>query len=243
MELARASGFQAIQKNTKEIGNFLGSGTIQPVMCRLTLCYALLLVSALAPAQNIFTVAGYPRTHRDSVDSAAALNAPLGSVYGLLIDRPTGRLLFNDESLVLRLEPDGSLLTIAGLGNQVVVPQLGGFAAPPVLGPASFLQPAVLRGMAEDSTGVLYLADAGAGRIYRVGLDGLVTTFAGGEALRLPDFRAMAGWQLRRASAPRAAWSSIPRAISISPKFIAIAFARSRLPASFPRCIRLRRRR
>jgi sugar lactone lactonase YvrE len=161
-------------------------------MCRLTLCYALLLVSARAPAQNIFTIAGYPRTHRDSVDSKPALNAPLGSVYGLLIDRPTGRLLFNDESLVLRVEPDGSLLTIAGLGNEVVVPQLGGFAAPPVLGPASFLQPAVLRGMAEDSTGALYLADAGAGRIYRVGLDGLVTTFAGG-GIAPPGFQSDGG--------------------------------------------------
>src|SRR5277367_1436758 len=110
-------------------------------------CCVLLLLATLAPAQNIFTVAGYPHTHRDSVDSQPALNAPLGSVYGLLIDKQTGRLLFNDEALVLRLEPDGSLLTIAGLGNEVVAPQLGGLAAPPVLGPASFFQPAVLRGM------------------------------------------------------------------------------------------------
>ncbi|HMD48193.1 MAG TPA: NHL repeat-containing protein [Bryobacteraceae bacterium] len=148
-------------------------------MSRLAPC-ALLLFGALAQAQNIFTIAGYPLTHRDSVDSQPALSAPLESVYGLLIDKPTGRLLFNDEALVLRLEPDGSLLTIAGFGPlPFQQPQIAGLAAPPVV-PASFIQPFVLRGMAEDSTGALYLADAGAGRVYRVGLDGLVTIFAGG---------------------------------------------------------------
>jgi sugar lactone lactonase YvrE len=131
--------------------------------------------------QNIFTIAGYPLTHRDSVDSRPALNAPLGSVYGLAIEKRTGRLLFNDQNLVLRLEPDGSLLTVAGLGLvSVPPPQVAGFASPPVITPASFLQPAILRGMAEDSTGALYLSDAGAGRVYRVGLDGMVTIFAGG---------------------------------------------------------------
>ena len=37
-----------------------------------------------------------------------------------------------------------------------------------------------LRGMAQDAAGAMYLADASAQRVYRVGLDGVVTTFAGG---------------------------------------------------------------
>ena len=140
---------------------------------------ALPLIATLAQAQNIFTIAGYPLTHRDSVDMQPALNAPLGSVYGVLIDKPTGRLLFNDESLVLALEPDGSLLTIAGFGANFV-PQIAAFATLPVVSPASILHPGILRGMVEDSTGALYLADAEAGLVYRVALDGSVTIFAGG---------------------------------------------------------------
>lgn len=169
------------------------TGTIQTVMSRSAPYCALLLFGALAQAQNIFTVAGYPLTHRDSVDTQPALNAPLGSVYGLLIDHATGRLLFNDETLVLRLEPDGSLLTIAGLGPlNLVPPQAAAFASSLAMGPASFLQPAVLRGMAEDTTGALYLADAGAGRVYRIGLDGLVTAFAGGGTAQ-PGFQSDGG--------------------------------------------------
>lgn len=34
--------------------------------------------------------------------------------------------------------------------------------------------------MAEDGAGALYVSDASAGRVYRIGGDGLVTTFAGG---------------------------------------------------------------
>jgi sugar lactone lactonase YvrE len=127
----------------------------------------------LANAQNIFSVAGLGYSHRDSVDGKPALDAPLGWVYGLLFDKTTGRLLFHDSVLVMRLEPDGSLLTLAGLGRF-----LDGDTADGT--PASFLQTSVLRGMAQDSTGALYVSDAEAGRVYRIALDGTVSTFAGG---------------------------------------------------------------
>lgn len=153
--------------------------TLSAAIGRISPAYCVLLLGMLAHAQNIFTVAGIPYSHRDSVDTQPALGAPLGSVYGVLIDKVTGRLLINDESLVLRLEPDASLLTLAGMGLRSIPPQLAGPAAPNSI-PASFLEPAVLRGMAEDSTGALYLSDADAGRVYRVGTDGTVTTFAGG---------------------------------------------------------------
>ena len=127
----------------------------------------------LASAQTIVTVAGLPYSHRAAIDGKPALSAPLGSVYGLLFDKLTGRLLLNDEFLVSRFEPDGTLLTMVGMGrgNDGTVTK-GTLAAG--------LHVGVFRGMAQDADGALYLADAGAGRVYRVGLDGVVTAFAGG---------------------------------------------------------------
>jgi trimeric autotransporter adhesin len=145
----------------------------------------LMLMSMLASAQNIFTIAGIPKSHRDDVDSQQALSAPLGSVYGLLIDKTTGRLIFNDQLLVLRLEPDGSLLTLAGNGtggySMAPLAPLSGGSGSSML--ASALTVSVWRGMAEDSSGALYLSDAGAGRVYKVTPAGIVTTFAGGGSL------------------------------------------------------------
>lgn len=144
---------------------------------------ALLLAGSVGEAQNIFTVAGIPYTHRQSVDSQPALMAPLGSVYGLLAGKLSGRVLFNDESLVVELQPGGSLLVRAGLGPQLnplaqLLTPAARFGASSAF-PASILQPGILRGMAEDSTGALYVSDAAFGAVYRIGLDGTVTLFAG----------------------------------------------------------------
>jgi sugar lactone lactonase YvrE len=150
---------------------------MERVSPKLCIAFALMLTGGLR-AQNIFTVAGIPKSHRDDVDGQMALNAPLGNVYGLLIDRATGRLIFNDEALVLRMEADGSLLTVAGLGaNGRTLAQLlaGGNLA-------SNLNFGVIRGMAQDSQGSLYISDAAGGRVYRIAGDGTVSTFAGGGA-------------------------------------------------------------
>lgn len=159
----------------------------------------LFLIGALVDAQNIYTVAGIPYTHRNSVDGQPALNAPLGAVYALLIDKPTGRLLFNDEILVERLEPDGTLLALVGSGPVV-------FRSPQSPGPsdlASALDIQDLRGMAEDAAGNLYLSDVGAGRVYRVALDGAVSVFAGGGTLD-PGFQSDGGpATAARLSSPR----------------------------------------
>jgi sugar lactone lactonase YvrE len=128
---------------------------------------------AMVSAQAIYTVAGLPRSHRMDVDGMPALNAALSGVYGLLFDKLTGRLLLHDGALVERLEPDGSLLTLVGNGEY----QDGSIADGTF---ASNLQTGVLRGMAQDAAGNLYLADAGLGRIFRVTPDGIVSTFAGG---------------------------------------------------------------
>jgi sugar lactone lactonase YvrE len=136
--------------------------------------YALIWVSlGLASAQSIVTVAGLPYSHRDAVDGKPALNAPLNVVYGILFDKLTGRLLIHDVSTLYRLEPDGTLLAMVGMGRWS-----DGTIADGTL--ASGLYAVTFRGMVQDATGALYLADASRQRVYRVGLDGVVTTFAGG---------------------------------------------------------------
>jgi sugar lactone lactonase YvrE len=136
--------------------------------------YALTWVSlGVASAQSIVTIAGLPYSHRDAVDGKPALSAPVNDVYGILFDKVTGRLLIHDVSTLFRLEPDGTLLAMVGMsrGND-------GTIADGTL--ASGLYGVTFRGMAQDATGALYLADASTQRVYRVGLDGVVTTFAGG---------------------------------------------------------------
>src|SRR6478609_5684222 len=144
---------------------------------RWLLTFSLAGLACAAHAQNIFSIAGVPYGHRKAVDGQPALNAPLDFVYGLLFDNTTGRLLFHDGALVERLEPDSSLLALVGRGQ----PQDGTTADGTL---ASNLRISVLRGMAQDAAGNLYLADAGAGRVYRVARDGRVSTFAGGGTRR-----------------------------------------------------------
>jgi sugar lactone lactonase YvrE len=136
--------------------------------------YALFWISlGITSAQTIFTVAGLPYSHRGAIDGKPALSAPLIPVYGILFDKLTGRLLLHDQTLVSRLEPDGTLLTMVGMGRGNDGISAGGTLA-------SGLYVGAFRGMAQDATGALYLSDASASRVFRVGLDGVVTTFAGG---------------------------------------------------------------
>ena len=164
---------------------------------RTLLLLTLLAAGMPASAQYIFTVAGIPYNHRDDVDGKQAVSAPLGSVYGLLIDNVTGRLIFNDSILVLRLESDGSLVAVAGSGARSGAP-------PPASGAlASAFNVSVFRGIAQDSAGALYLSEAAAGRVYRVAPDGVVTTFAGGGTLP-PGFESDGGpATAARLSSPR----------------------------------------
>ncbi|HXP83529.1 MAG TPA: hypothetical protein VN841_02345 [Bryobacteraceae bacterium] len=130
-----------------------------------------LICACFANAQNIFTVAGIPYG-RDSVDGKPALSAPLNNVHGLLIDKITGRLLFSDQNLVSRLEPDGTLLAMVGRGLFQ-----DGATADGTL--ASYLSSSNFAEMAQDGAGNLYISDIIAGHVYRIALDGTVTTFAG----------------------------------------------------------------
>ena len=137
----------------------------------------------------------------------------------MLIDRVTGRLLFHDQTLVERVESDGSLLALVGRGEPQDATTADGTLA-------SNLQIAVLRGMAQDAAGNLYLADAGAGRVYRVGRDGQGIDLRG-RRNQIRTRRATAARPPRPNSPRRAAWYSIRRATWTSPKPSATASGRS----------------
>lgn len=151
----------------------------KPVAALLLVPLLLLFLAAPPLAgQNIFTIAGIPPHHRSEVDGQPALGAALGRVYGLLIDKTTGQLLLHDEYLVARLEPDGTLSVEAGTGPL--------FSRAPLFGSdlASALNFRVLRSMAQDANGALYLSDAGAGLVYRIARNGTARIFAGGGTRR-----------------------------------------------------------
>jgi sugar lactone lactonase YvrE len=129
------------------------------------------LISQAATAQRIVTVAGMGPSHRTEVDGHAAQTVPLNNVFGVLLSR-SGRLLFHDEGLVERLEPDGTLLVVAGARSRLDASMTDGT-------PASAVFFSILRGMAEDASGALYVSDAAIGRVFRFGTDGRVKTVAG----------------------------------------------------------------
>jgi sugar lactone lactonase YvrE len=145
------------------------------------LIFAVLLVVHAAMAQSIVTIAGIGPSHRAEVDGKNAQTVPLNNVFGVLLTRG-GRLLFHDESLVERLETDDTLVAVAGARSQLDSSTVDGT-------PASALGLSILRGMAEDASGALFVSDAGAGRVFRIGSDGRVKTVV---SQQLPSPRGLA---------------------------------------------------
>jgi sugar lactone lactonase YvrE len=104
-----------------------------------------------------------------------ARRSDLGSPQSLCLDA-TGRVYFADSynHVILRIEEDGTLRRIAGIGR----PGAGGDGGPATA--AALNQPYDVR---LDSDGSLYIADFGNHRIRKVTPDGLMHTVAGrGEA-------------------------------------------------------------
>lgn len=147
------------------------------------------LFAATLCGQAVYTIAGLPPFHRSNLDGKPALQANLNFTYGLLIDRQTGRILLHDESVVWRLEPDGTLFALAGLSTANEGETTDGT-------PASYFRLGILRGMAQDKQGVLYLAGAGSNAIYQLLPDGTVRTFAGGGGSFNPNYRGPASGAL-----------------------------------------------
>jgi sugar lactone lactonase YvrE len=136
---------------------------------RVSLAFSALLVFAgHSMAQVITTVAG--TTFSFPALPLAAVNAPLGNVSAVATDTK-GNLYVadSDNSLVLRITPDGTLSVVAGNGTAGSSGD-GGSATG-----ASLNTPA---GLAVDSAGNLYIAETSSHRIRKVS-NGVIMTFAG----------------------------------------------------------------
>lgn len=104
-------------------------------------------------------------------ESVNARQSDLGQPEGLVVD-PSGRVYFADafNHVVLRIEPDGQLSRIAGVGSK-------GFT-----GDGSPARKAMLANPFDvdlDSAGNLFIADYGNNRVRMVDKDGTITTVAG----------------------------------------------------------------
>ncbi|HEY3128887.1 MAG TPA: NHL repeat-containing protein [Acidobacteriota bacterium] len=119
-------------------------------------------VRRLGVVGTIDTVAGNP----DQTGISGLLNFPLG----LALDT-AGNLYFGEVGAVRRVSPGGGITTVAGTGKS-------GFGGDG--GPATSAQIAGSPyGLALDSLGNIYFADAGNHRIRKVTPDGLINTIAG----------------------------------------------------------------
>ena len=129
-------------------------------------------IRKVSPQGVVSTVAGGAGAgERDGVGAAARFNGPVG----VAVDTAGNVLVadtYNDR--IRRITPDGTVSTLAGGAP--------GHQDGP-LAQALFDTPT---GIAVDARGGVLVADSGNGAIRRLGADGVVTTLAGGEALRRP---------------------------------------------------------
>jgi uncharacterized protein (TIGR03437 family) len=108
-------------------------------------------------------------------ENIQGLSAILGAVYGIAADGPGNvYIALADYHIVLRLDTNGNLTRVAGSGT-------AGFSGDG--GPATSAQLSNPRGVAVDSAGDLYIADAGNNRIRKVSGGTIGTVVGGGTSL------------------------------------------------------------
>jgi uncharacterized protein (TIGR03437 family) len=108
-----------------------------------------------------------------SGDGGPAAQAQLNSPYGLAMDSQ-GNLFIADlgNARVRKVASDGTITTVAGGGT---LPAGGANEG----SPAAVLSFSAPRNLAFDNSGNLYISDFGGQRVYRMGVDGSLTTIAG----------------------------------------------------------------
>ncbi|MFF5480003.1 RICIN domain-containing protein [Streptomyces sp. NPDC012935] len=104
-------------------------------------------------------------------DNEPAVSAQLSGPYGVAVDG-AGTLYFSDYNnhRVRKITTDGKICTVAGTGS-------AGYRGDD--GPAVSAQLNCPREVAVDSTGTLYVVDAGNHRVRKVAVDGTISTVAG----------------------------------------------------------------
>ena len=123
------------------------------------------------PAGIVSALAGGGTAGRG--DGGPAAKAQLSSPRGVAVDG-SGNVYIADsgDSRVRKVSTDGTITTVAGGGSPTTGVGDGG----PAVG-AKLSQP---YGIAVDRSGNIFIADAGAACIRKVGVDGVITTVAGG---------------------------------------------------------------
>ena len=146
----------------------------------LAVCMAALgRLLVAGPADVTYTITTMAGT--DFVgDGGPATSAQLGQAQGLAVDS-SGNIYVADASdhRVRKITPAGLITTVAGTGRS-------GFSGDG--GPAATARLNRPYGLTLDSSGNLYIADFGNGRVRRVSPDGVIRTVAGGgSALSTPE--------------------------------------------------------
>jgi uncharacterized protein (TIGR03437 family) len=129
-------------------------------------------VRCVSPNGNIRTIAGNGIAGFAG-DNGPALASQLNSPYGLAFDF-AGNLYIADlgNARIRRITPSGVITTVAGGG---ALPA-GGKNEGSMAASLAFIAP---RNIAIDGTGIVYISDFGAHRVYKMATDGTVTTLAG----------------------------------------------------------------
>ncbi|MGH9784684.1 MAG: hypothetical protein ACRD88_10895, partial [Terriglobia bacterium] len=135
-------------------------------------------VRKVSPAGIITTVAGNGEWDFAG-DGGPALRASFRDPHGVAVDA-VGNLYIADSTnhRIRMIRPDGIITTVAGNGIETFSGDGG---------PATAASLRFPTGVAVDAGGVLYIADAGNGRIRRVAADGRITTVAGGPCCAVGD--------------------------------------------------------
>jgi len=132
--------------------------------------------------------------------AARPSKAQLISPYGVAVDG-SGNVYIADggDSRVRKVSSDGTISTVAGGGNPATGVGDGG--------PAVSAKLAKPYGIAFDHSGNLFIADADAGRVRKVGLDGVISTVAGGGKVNPGDDGPAVDAELGRPTGVAVDWS------------------------------------
>lgn len=122
-------------------------------------------------SNRVFTIAGTWFVGTTTGDGGPAKEATI-TIPTYLIWGSDGSLYFSQNYRVRKIGPDGTIQTVAGGAPRSYDPPCEGC-------PGTEVYLDVVRGLAVDARGRLYLADESASRVSRVDLDGTIRTYAG----------------------------------------------------------------
>ena len=128
-------------------------------------------VRKIAKDQIITTVAGTGSGGSPDSESGVAVSQQLSLPQGLFVEKD-GSVLIADtgNNRVRRLKADGTITTIAGVGNASYDGDGGPATSASLNGPV---------GLTEDDAGNIYINDSNSSAIRQIGADGIITTVAG----------------------------------------------------------------